>query len=405
MKLKSIIALALVLTVNILAAQVTPQIHGIEIIKANKIITDFDVETGAEQLHLITDRLANKKIGVIANHTSLINDKHLVDELLALGLNVSLIFTPEHGFRGDADAGEAINNGKDKATSIKIISLYGANKKPKLSDLLEVDILIYDLQDVGVRFYTYISTLYYAMEACSEINIPIVVLDRPNPNGFYVDGPTLKEGFDSFVGVLKIPVVYGMTAGEYAQMVVGESLLRENLKLDLEVIKCKGYAHSDKYQLPIKPSPNLPNMASVYLYPSLCFFEGTIVSVGRGTDMPFQQFGHPEIKAKYTFTPTSNIGARKPKLEGIKCFGFSVVDSADSMNKLNLNWLIQSYKELNNQELFFLENNFIDLLYGSDELRDNIKDGLTNEEIRATWKKDLDAFKLVREKYLLYSDF
>jgi len=292
-KLKSIIALALVLTVNILAAQVTPQIHGIETIKANKIITDFDVETGAEQLHLITDRLANKKIGVIANHTSLINDKHLVDELLALGLNVSLIFTPEHGFRGDADAGEAINNGKDKATSIKIISLYGANKKPKLSDLLEVDILIYDLQDVGVRFYTYISTLYYAMEACSEINIPIVVLDRPNPNGFYVDGPTLKEGFDSFVGVLKIPVVYGMTAGEYAQMVVGEGLLRENHKLDLEVIKCKGYAHSDKYQLPIKPSPNLPNMASVYLYPSLCFFEETIVVLGEAPTCLFNNLGTP----------------------------------------------------------------------------------------------------------------
>lgn len=405
-KLKSILTGCLILASFLSTAQVAPEIRSLSMEEPSSIKTDEDILTGAEQIDGLQEQLEGKSIGIIANHTSLIEGAHLVDYMVELGLNVQLIFTPEHGFRGDADAGEQVNSGKDKKTGIKIVSLYGANKKPKLSDLLEVDIVLYDLQDVGVRFYTYISTLYYAMEACAEADLPLIVLDRPNPNGFYVDGPMLQEGFESFVGVVKIPVVYGMTAGEYAMMLNGENMLRENEQCKLQVVACKGYSHKDKYQLPVKPSPNLPTMESVYLYPSLCFFEGTVVSVGRGTDKPFEQYGHPSFFSKYSFTPESVIGARTPKLEGEKCYGEILTNQANKMDSLNLNWIIDAYSQYKEQEQpFFLENNFVNLLYGSDQLQNGVKAGMKASEIRKTWQEDLNAFKAIRAKYLLYPDF
>jgi len=365
------------------------------------------VITAAERVALYHPLLEGKKVGLVVNHTSMIKDKHLVDSLLKLGVNIQVVFAPEHGFRGEADAGETIKDTKDKSTGLPIISLYGNKKKPSPEDLKGVDIVVFDIQDVGVRFYTYISTLHYVMETCAENNIPLIVLDRPNPNRHYVDGPVLQSGFESFIGVHKVPVVYGMTIGEYAQMINGEKWLANNVQCDLTVIANNQYSSESFYELPIKPSPNLPNTRSILLYPSICFFEGTTLSLGRGTELQFQQVGHPKINSKYSFTPRPNLGAKNPPLNGQLCFGTDLskmtIGSLLDAKKIDLTLLIQYYKELNSiGEKFFLDNLFMDKLAGTDQLRKMIIAGKTEAEIRKTWQKDLDSFKIIREKYLLY---
>lgn len=369
-----------------------------------------DIKTGAEQLDRYIPMLKNKRVGLLINQTSVIGDRSLLDVLLEKHINVVKIFVPEHGFRGTADAGAHINNAVDKQSGLPIISLYGNNKKPAAAQLKDIDILVYDLQDVGARFYTYISTLQYAMEACADNGKKIMVLDRPDPNGFYVDGPILDKIHSSFVGMQPVPVVYGMTAGEYAKMLVGEQWLSTAKKPELTVIPCSNYDHTKKYELPVAPSPNLKTMAAIYLYPSLCFFEGTPVSVGRGTDKPFQQWGHPDFKGKtnYFFIPKSKEGASKPLLEGQDCWGkLLAVNEKEALDKvkngLNLEWLIQAYKWYPDKEKFF--SGFFEKLAGTSQLREQIDEGLTAEEIHAKWQNDIDAFKKIRKKYLLYPDF
>ena len=296
--------------------------NAVEILKAE------DAEVGASRLELYLPDLHNKNVGVIANQTSIFNGTHLIDTLLSEGINIKKIFTPEHGFRGSADEGAAINNSIDEKTQLPIISLYGNNKKPNQEQLKDIDVLVFDLQDVGVRFYTYISTMTYVMEAAAENNIPIIVLDRPNPNGFYVDGPVLEKENSSFVGLHQVPVVYGLTIGEYALMVNGEFWLKDSLQCDLKVVPLGNYNRNAIYELPVKPSPNLPNWESVYLYPSLCFFEGTIVSVGRGTQTPFQVYGHPLMNEEFTFTPKQAEGRKAPLLCDQVCHGEYLIDYA-----------------------------------------------------------------------------
>jgi uncharacterized protein YbbC (DUF1343 family) len=352
-------------------------------------------------LRLLTDQ----NVGVVANQTSIIGETHLVDSLVASGINVKRIFTPEHGFRGAADAGAKVNSGKDEKTGIEIASLYGKTKKPTTEMLKDIDVMLFDLQDVGVRFYTYISTLTYVMEACAENDIPVIVLDRPNPNGFYIDGPVLKAENTSFVGMHPVPVVYGMTIGEYGKMVNGEGWLKNKVHCELTVVSIPGYDRNAIYELPVKPSPNLPNWESVYLYPSLCFFEGTIVSVGRGTDKPFQIFGHPELRGEYTFTPQSKGGASKPLLEGQRCRGLDLTEFAhnytNNPQQLQLEWLIEAYQQLHGKNLQFFTKYF-NLLAGDSMLKQQIENGKSMEVIRASWQSDLDKFKAIREKYLIY---
>ena len=350
-------------------------------------------------LHLLED----KNVGVVANQTSLIGETHLVDSLLALGMNVKRIFTPEHGFRGTADAGARITNGKDERTGIEIASLYGKTKKPTPEMLRDIDVMLFCLQDVGVRFYTYISTLAYVMEACAEADIRVVLLDCPNPNGFYIDGPVLKPEHTSFVGMHPVPVVYGMTIGEYAKMVNGEGWLKDGVHCELTVVSVPGYDRNAIYELPVKPSPNLPNWEAVYLYPTLCLFEGTIVSVGRGTDRPFQCFGHPDMRGDYCFTPKSRDGASKPLLEGQLCRGFDMSDYAHAFahnpRQLELDWVIDAYQQLREKSFF---THYFRLLAGDSQLQTDIENGKSADEIRASWKNDLDAFKAIRGKYLMY---
>lgn len=368
------------------------------------------VIVGAERTGEYLPILKGKKVGAVVNQTSMIGDKHLIDNLLALEVDIEKIFSPEHGFRGTADAGEKITDGKDPKTGLPLISLYGKSKKPSATHLEGLDIVIFDIQDVGARFYTYISTMAYVMEACAENGIKVLVLDRPNPNGHYVDGPILRKEFKSFVGMHEVPVVHGMTIGEYAKMVNGEGWLADDVKCDLKVISCENYDHQTMYELPIKPSPNLPMMASIYAYPSLCFFEGTVVSVGRGTEVPFAIYGHPDVKSAETaFTPEPMPGAKYPKLEGKNCKGFFAPTSFEEYSKpyqLNLSYLIDMYAQLKDRkEPFFLKNAFFDKLAGTDILRKQIKKGMNEEEIRATWKADIQAFKNIRKRYLLYPDF
>jgi uncharacterized protein YbbC (DUF1343 family) len=352
--------------------------------------------------------LKGKKIGIVANNTSKIIKTHLVDSLISLKVNVTTIFGPEHGFRGDQPDGKEILNGKDPKTGIEVISLYGNHKKPIKADLENIELMIFDIQDVGVRFYTYISTLTYVMEACAENNIPLIVFDRPNPNGYYVDGPVLEPAFKSFVGMHKVPVVYGMTIGEYAKMINGEKWLQQDLQCNLTVIKCNNYTHKTRYQLPEKPSPNLQDMKAVYLYPSLCLFEGTVVSVGRGTDSPFKVFGHPKLTdGTYSFTPKPIKGiSEDPPLKGQLCFGQNLEAEAEKIKnegKIELVWLIEAYKDMNTKTEFF--TNYFDKLAGNSKLREQIIAGLSETEIRKSWQPDLDAFKKIRMKYLLYPDF
>lgn len=366
-------------------------------------VSKDDYVSAAMQMDDYLPLLKDKNIGLVANQTSIIGATHLVDTLISQGIRISKIYTPEHGFRGNADAGAKVNSSNDERTGIAIVSLYGKNKKPSPEMLQGIDLILFDLQDVGVRFYTYISTMTYVMEACAENKIPMVVLDRPNPNGFYVDGPVLKSENQSFVGLHQVPVVYGMTIGEYGKMVNGEGWLKNGIHCDLTVIPIYNYNRYAIYELPVKPSPNLPNWESVYLYPTICFFEGSIVSVGRGTDTPFQIFGHPNMRGEYSYTPQSKAGASKPLLEGQKCRGENLVEYAHGYayneNQLQLDWIINAYNQLSDKGFF---TNYFRLLSGDKQMQADIENGKTAEQIRASWQKDLDAFLKIREKYLMY---
>ncbi len=363
--------------------------------------------TGADQPEAFLSLIQGKKVAMVVNQTSMIGQTHLVDRLLTVGVEVEKIFAPEHGFRGTADAGAQIKDGKDSKTGIPLISLYGKKKKPLASDLAGLDYVLFDIQDVGARFYTYISSMSYVMEACAENKVRFIVLDRPNPNGHFVDGPVLNPSYSSFVGLHQIPVVHGMTVGEYAQMVNGEKWLKNGVQCDLTVVKCKNYDHQTFYELPVKPSPNLPNIRSIYLYPSLCFFEGTVVSIGRGTNKQFQVVGHPDYpSSSFSFVPKPMEGAANPKLKGEECKGvdLSEKDLAElqKMARLDLSYLIDFYNNMSNKDQFFLKSNFFDKLAGSNLLRKQIQAGMSEVDIRATWQEDLEAFKEIRGKYLLY---
>lgn len=366
--------------------------------------SDKQILMGADQFDVYSKYLQGKNVAVVANQTSFLQNEnqHLVDFLISKDIEITKVFAPEHGFRGTADAGEHVKDGIDSKTGIPLISLYGNNKKPTQEQLKNVDIVIFDIQDVGARFYTYISTLHYVMEAGAEAGIPVMVLDRPNPNGHYIDGPILEMKHQSFVGMHPIPVVHGMTIGEYAQMINGEGWLKNKMKCDLVVIEMKNYDHKKPYSLPIKPSPNLPNGQSINLYPSLCFFEGTFVNAGRGTDMQFQVFGAPSLPAAqfpFTYTPQSNEGAKDPKFKGQLCYGKDLRQHPH-LDKLNLEWVIEVYEANGRKSNFF--TSFFTLLAGTEQLQQQIEQGLSASEIRDSWKDGLDGFKQIRAKYLLY---
>lgn len=388
-----------------------------------------EIHPGAHQTAQYLPLLKSKRVGVFANHTSTVGNEHLVDVLRKNGVNISVIFGPEHGFRGTADAGEKIGNYIDSQTGIPVVSLYGPKRKPSKEDLENVDILIFDIQDVGVRFYTYISSLEEFMESAFINNKPLILLDRPNPNGFYVDGPVLqKPAYRSFVGMQPIPVVYGMTLGEYANMLIGEKWLSADAiakvsqpaavgSFRFTVIPCANYTHTSLYTLPAKPSPNLPDMSSIYWYASTCFFEGTVLSEGRGTTTPFQVFGHPYLpKNLYGFTPRSTDGAKEPKLKDQLCYGWNLTGSpADVLKKINsrlqFTYLIEAYNLFPHKDSFFLKpksgkdtDYFFNKLAGNSELIQQIKSGKTEAEIRASWEPALTQFKSIRKKYLLYAE-
>lgn len=390
---------------------------------------------GAERVDVYLPLIKGKRIGIFANQTSMVGNSHLVDTLRKRGIDIKVIFGPEHGFRGTADAGEKIGNYVDEKTGIPVISLYGAKRRPSAEDLKDVDIMIFDIQDVGVRFYTFISSLQEYMEAAFENSKPLLVLDRPNPNGHYVDGPVLNKKYKSFVGMQPVPIVYGLSIGEYASMIAGERWLtseKANQKFDYYrtaensadtafhflVIKNQNYDHKSRYVLPVKPSPNLPNIQSIYLYPSTCFFEGTVLSEGRGTNKQFQVFGHPSLpKELYSFTPNPNEGAKNSKLYGQLCYGWDLSGSPDEVfakveNKVQLKWLIEAYRLFPEKDKFFIlpksgnmEESFLNKLAGNNELWQQIKAGSTEEEIRKSWEPALSEYKIIRKKYLMYTDF
>ena len=353
---------------------------------------------GAERTNIYLPLLKNKKIAVVGNQSSMISNTHLVDSLLSLKVNVVKVFSPEHGFRGKADAGTKVEDETDEKTGLPIISLYGKNKNPTVEQLKGIELLLFDIQDVGARFYTYISTLHYVMEAAAENNIKVIILDRPNPNGHYIDGPIREKAFESFVGMHPIPIVHAMTIGEYAQMINGEKWIAR--QCDLTVIEMENYTHNMSYDLPIKPSPNLPNSRSINLYPSLCLFEGTNVSLGRGTEYPFQHFGAPYLKSNYSFTPKSGEGSKSPPHENKKCYGTDLRFQDNYLEEINLNWLIESYNNCPEKEKFF--NSFFDKLAGTDKLRLQIIEAKTVKEIKESWQEGLNEFKKIRNKYLLY---
>lgn len=385
------------------------------------------IQTGAEQTNLYLPLLKDKKVGILTNQTGIIIKEErsessyqsgcvnetrvtiaettysIVDYLIENKINIQKIYAPEHGFRGTADAGELIKDGKDTKTGLPIISLYGNNKKPTKEQLAGIDVMLFDLQDVGARFYTYISSLHYLMEACAENNIPLIVLDRPNPKGATVDGPVLELKHKSFVGMHPVPVLHGMTIGEYAQMINGEKWLQNGVQAKLTIIPVKNYNKSRSYSLPVKPSPNLPNDLSINLYTSLCFFEGTNVSVGRGTEKQFQIYGSPFLKnMDFTFTPQPNEGAKNPMHNGKKCYGEDL-SNKEFIDGLSLEWLLKAYQNTSDKSKFF--NNFFVKLAGTQKLRQQIEQGWSEEKIRKSWQKDLETFKHTREKYLLYFDF
>ena len=364
---------------------------------------------GAEQIKEYLPLLEGKNVALVANQTSLIGKTHLADTLLSLKVKIKIAFAPEHGFRGEAEAGETIAGSTDSKTGIKIISLYGDRKKPSATDLEGIDVVVFDIQDVGVRFYTYISTMQYVMEACAEQNKTFIVLDRPNPNGYYVDGPVMEDKLRSFVGRTPIPLVHGLTVGEYATMLNGEQWLDGKLKCNLVVVRLKNYTHSVYYSLPVPPSPNLPNMSSIYLYPSLGLFEGTAISLGRGTEFPFQVIGFPGFNGgSYSFTPKSIPGkAVHPPYEGIECKGYMLKDFGDvfvrNSKTIYLFWLKGMYDKYPDHKKFF--NSYFDKLAGTASLREQIINGASEEEIRKSWQPALDKYKMLRQKYLLYPDF
>ncbi len=399
-----------------------------------KAITQSEILPAAYRTQVYLPLLKGKRVGIFANHTATIGKRHLVDTLLSLGIKITKAFGPEHGFRGTADAGEKIDNYNDPATGIPVISLYGKKHKPTPEDLSDVDILLFDIQDVGTRFYTFISSLQDFMEAAFENSKPLMILDRPNPNGFYVDGPVLDTAYKSFVGMQPIPTVYGMTMAEYAFMIAGERWLSDkaNEKHDyykraensadtlfhFQVIKCANYTHKSKYILPIKPSPNIPDMASVYWYGSTCLFEGTVLSEGRGTDHPFVIFGHPSLpKNLFAFTPTSRDGAKEPKLKNQLSYGWNLYGTNEEVlkqvdNKVQIKYILEAYKVFPDKEHFFIlpktgntNASFFNKLAGNNELMAQIKAGKTEAEIRKSWEPKLSAFKKIRKKYLLYADF
>lgn len=385
-----------------------------ELLKSETNFT-LNSKTGADNYDAYLPLLKDKKIGVVTNQTGIItitdyNNKnafeykktqiHLVDFLLEKKIQIQTIFSPEHGFRGTADAGELITDGKDSKTGLPIISLYGDNKKPKPSQLEGIDIMVFDIQDVGARFYTYISSLHYVMEACAENNIPLLLLDRPNPNGSIIDGPILEPIYTSFVGMHPVPVLYGMTIGEYAQMINGEKWLKNSIQCDLTIIPCVYYNRNMFYHLPIKPSPNLPNDQSINLYASLCLFEGTNVSVGRGTEKQFQIYGSPYLpKSNFSFTPSPNQGAKNPVYNGIECFGEDL-SLHSKLHELELKWLLRAYNSTEDKTKFF--NPFFTKLAGTKTLQQQIEEGISERKIRKSWKLGLEAFKEIRKKYLIY---
>jgi len=367
-------------------------------------IIKADIEVGAKNFSEYLPLLKSKRVAVVVNQSSLINGEHLIDNLLRKKINIVKIFAPEHGFRGNADAGERVKNGRDTNTDLPIISLYGKHKKPTRADLKNVDVVVFDIQDVGVRFYTYLSTLHYVMEAVAQLHIPIIVLDRPNPNGERIDGEILNFKYKSFVGIHPVPILYGMTIGEYALMINGEGWLKGNLKADLKVAPIKNYTHHTFYYLPVKPSPNLPNELSIYLYPSLALFEGTVFSVGRGTNKQFQIYGNPLYKKRdFSFIPQPMEGAKYPKFQGKICYGIDLRSTYINLNQgINLNYLIDAYKNYPNRKNFFLKNRFFDKLAGSDKLRKQIVAGMSPKEIKLSWQKGLHEFKEIRRNYLIY---
>ncbi|MEQ8476282.1 DUF1343 domain-containing protein [Fulvivirga sp.] len=366
---------------------------------------DKTIRVGAESLDEYLPLLKDKKVALLANHSSLVGKTHLVDTLLSNDVDIVKVFAPEHGFRGDRPDGATIDNTKDPKTGIPIVSMYGKNKSLPVELLEGVDVLIFDIQDVGVRFFTYISAMAYAMKSCAASGTKFIVLDRPNPNGMLVDGPMLDSAFSSYVGALPLPAVHGLTVGELAKMIHGEGWTGDK-KCDLTIIPVKNYDHSMPYILPVKPSPNLPSDKSIILYPSLALFEGTAISVGRGTYKPFIQYGHPSFTdLKHTFTPVSipDMSA-KPPLENQKCYGYSFEDK-DVKHEFTLKYLLDAYNKFEDKESFFLKTNYFNLLMGTDKTMQQIKAGMSEVAIKATWKSDLDTYMVMRKKYLLYKDF
>jgi uncharacterized protein YbbC (DUF1343 family) len=374
----------------------------IGIVKADN--TDMSIVMGAESYQEYMPMLQSKRVALVVNQSSLVEGEHLVDRLLRENIHIAKIFAPEHGFRGQADAGEHVKGGRDKLTNLPIVSLYGKHKKPTKRDLKGVDVIVFDIQDVGVRFYTYLSTLHYIMEAGAESGVPIIILDRPNPNGNRIDGEILNFKYKSFVGLHPVPILYGMTIGEYGKMINGEGWLDGSLQADLTVIPLKNYTHRTFYYLPVKPSPNLPNELSIYLYPSLAFFEGTTISVGRGTDMQFQIYGDPKYKKKnFSFRPVSMEGAKYPKHQNKICYGVDLRSEYMNLDDgINLSYLLDAYKNYPNKKRFFLKNGFFSKLAGSNRLQKQIKAGISPKEIKKSWQKGLDEFKEIRKKYLIY---
>ncbi|MGK0489620.1 MAG: hypothetical protein ACJAXB_002821 [Candidatus Endobugula sp.] len=361
------------------------------------------LKVGAERTAEYLPLLKGKRVALVVNQTSVIGTIHLVDSLYALGIDIKKVMAPEHGFRGEAPDGEKIEDSKDEKTGIPIVSIYGSNKKPTPEMLADVDVLLFDIQDVGVRFYTFISTMHYVMEAAAENNKKVIVLDRPNPNGMYIDGPVKDDDVNSFIGMHPIPIVHGLTVGELALMINGESWLKDRVRADLTVINIEGWDHTSTYPLPIKPSPNLPTDNAIALYASLGLFEGTVVSVGRGTDFPFEVIGHPKFElSSFAFTPQPNEGSKYPPLEGEECFGQNL-SGAGSPREFSLRYLITYYNALKNEPDFFKD--YLTLLAGTKSLKEQIEKGMTEAEIRATWQKELNTYKAKRKQYLLYKDF
>jgi len=371
------------------------------------------ITTGAQQTEVYLPLLKNKKVAIVTNASGIIGNKHLVDTLLKYKIKIVKVFGPEHGFRGTADAGEKVKSGKDSKTGITVVSLYGSHKKPTKEDLKGIDIVLYDIQDIGVRFYTYISTMSYVMEACAENNKPMLILDRPNPNGFYIDGPVMTDKYKSFLGLHNVPIVYGMTCGEYAQMVNGEGWLKDGIKCKLQVIPLKNYKRDNFITgLPVKPSPNITSDTAVLLYPTLGLFEGTIVSLGRGTQLPFQYIGSPYLKPSndftFSFTPRSNVVSKKPKYMDTLCVGNNLGNQwllwrdAKSVSVVLIKRFFDAH--LQDKQNVFFDKNF-NYHAGNDELQEQIKQGMSITEIQNSWKKDLDMFKNIRSKYLIYPDF